>query len=85
MKVIAKFVTTDGVETTATFDENGTVVDGSGRSGTFSRADNKLTISGAGQELTITAKDPIKLEPGFQTTYTASTGKSGTVSIVSVG
>lgn len=85
MKVIAKFVTTDGVETTATFDQNGTVVDGSGRSGTFTRADNKLTISGGGQELTITAKDPLKLEPGFSTTYSASNGKSGTVSIVSVG
>ena len=87
MKITAKFAANDGTVTTATFDqETGTVTDINGRRGTFSRAEGSSTIQIEGDDkLTITAKDPLQLVVGFTTAYTASNGKSGTVSIISIG
>jgi len=88
MKVVAKFLSSDGSELTATFDQDGrTVTDQNGRRGTFSRADgsNSIEIDGGEGKLTITVKDAVQFTPGFTTSFTASNGKSGTVTIVSVG
>ena len=86
MKITAKFSATDGTVTTATFDqESRTVVGQDGRRGTFTRAEGSNTIQIDGDaSLTITAKDPLQFVSGFTTSYTASNGKAGTVTIVSV-
>jgi hypothetical protein len=47
MKIVAKFTTSDGKVTTATFDRaTGTVVSDDGRKGTYKREGNTLKISG---------------------------------------
>ena len=87
MKVTAKFVGQDGREILATFDAvAGTVTSSDGRAGTYSRTSNVITIDGADQKLTLTMGGaPEQLAPGYSTTFTSSTGASGTVTILSVG
>jgi len=54
MKIVAKFKTSDGKVTTATFDRaTGTVVSDDGRKGTYKREGNILKISGD-QSFTLT-------------------------------
>ena len=86
MKVTAKFTGADGREITAVFDaEAGTVTASDGRKGTYSRASNVITIEGE-QKMTLTmGGSPDQLAPGYSTTFTSSTGASGTVTIMSVG
>ena len=86
MKIIAKFTTSDGKVTTATFDrETGTVVSDDGRKGTYKREGNALNISGD-QSITLTIQGSIPEPPtaGFTAPYTSSIGTSGTMTIVSV-
>jgi hypothetical protein len=86
MKIIAKFTTSDGKITTATFDRaTGTVVSDDGRKGTYKREGNTLKISGD-QSFTLTMQGNIPEPPtaGFTSPYTSSTGTTGTMTIVSV-
>ena len=86
MKIIAKFTTSDGKVTTATFDRaTGTVVGDDGRKGTYKREGNILNISGD-QSVTLTMKGSIPDPPtaGFTTPYTSSIGTTGTMTIVSI-
>ena len=87
MKIVAKFTTSDGKVTTATFDRaTGTVVGDDGRKGTYKREGNVLKISGD-QSIAITMQGNIPDPPtaGFTTQYTSSIGTTGTMTIVSVG
>jgi hypothetical protein len=87
MKIIAKFTTSDGKVTTATFDRaTGTVVADDGRKGTYKREGNTLKIAGD-QSFTITMQGNIPEPPaaGFTTPYTTSIGTTGTMTIVSAG
>ena len=87
MKIVAKFTTSDGKVTTATFDRaTGTVVSDDGRKGTFKREGNILKLSGD-QSMTLTMQGNIPDPPtaGFTAAYTSSIGTTGTMSIVSVG
>ena len=87
MKIIAKFTTSDGKVTTATFDRaTGTVVSDDGRKGTYQREGNTLKISGD-QSLTLSIQGNIPEPPtaGFTAPYTSSTGTTGTMTIVTVG
>ena len=87
MKIVAKFTTSDGKVTTATFDRaTGTVVADDGRKGTYKREGNTLKIAGD-QSFTITMQGNIPEPPtaGFTTPYTTSIGTAGTMTIVSVG
>ena len=87
MKIIAKFTTSDGKVTTATFDRaTGTVVGDDGRKGTYKREGNSLKISGD-QSVTLTMLGNIPDPPtaGFTTAYTSSIGTTGTMTIVSIG
>jgi hypothetical protein len=87
MKIIAKFTTSDGKVTTATFDRaTGTVVSDDGRRGTYKREGNALKISGD-QSFTLTMQGniPEPPTPGFTVPYTSSIGTTGTMTIVSVG
>jgi hypothetical protein len=87
MKIVAKFTTSDGKVTTATFDRaTGTVVSDDGRKGTYKREGNVLKISGD-QSLDITMQGNIPEPPaaGFTAPYTSSIGTTGTMTIVSVG
>jgi hypothetical protein len=82
MKIIAKFTTSDGKVTTATFDRaTGTVVSDDGRK----REGNTLKISGD-QSFTLTMQGNIPEPPtaGFTAPYTSSIGTTGTMIIVSV-
>ena len=59
MKIVAKFMTSDGKVTTATFDRaTGTVVSDDGRKGTYKREGNILKISGD-QSFTLTMEGDI--------------------------
>ena len=87
MKIIAKFTTSDGKVTTATFDRaTGTVVSDDGRKGTYKREGNTLGVLGD-QSFTLTMQGNIPEPPtaGFTTPYTSSIGTTGTMTIVSVG
>jgi hypothetical protein len=87
MKIVAKFTTSDGKVTTATFDRaTGTVVSDDGRKGTYKREGNTLKFSGD-QSFTLTMQGDIPEPPtaGFTTPYTSSIGTTGTMTIVSVG
>jgi len=87
MKIMAKFTTSDGKVTTATFDRaTGTVVSDDGRKGTYKREGNILKISGD-QSFTITMQGNIPDPPtaGLTAPYTTSIGTTGTMTIVSVG
>src|SRR5262245_37642593 len=87
MKIVAKFTTSDGKVTTATFDRaTGTVVSDDGRKGTYKREGNILKLSGD-QSFTITMQGNIPDPPtaGFTAPYTSSIGTTGTMTIVSVG
>jgi hypothetical protein len=87
MKIVAKFTTSDGKVTTATFDRaTGTVVSDDGRKGTYKREGNTLKISGD-QSFTLTMQGNIPEPPtaGFTALYTSSIGTTGTMTIVSVG
>jgi hypothetical protein len=86
MKVTAKFAGADGNAIIATFDVvAGTVSTPDGRTGTFSRASNVLTIDSPDQKLVVTLKDAgLPMAPGLTTTYTTATGGSGTVTVLSV-
>ena len=87
MKLIAKFTTSDGKVTTATFDRAaGTVVSDDGRKGTYKREGNTLQISGD-ESFTLTMQGNVPEPPtaGFTAPYTSSTGVTGTMTIVSVG
>jgi hypothetical protein len=86
MRITAKFTTSDGKVTTATFDRaTGTVVSDDGRKGTYKREGNTLKISGD-QSFTLTLLGDIPEPPtaGFTAPYTSSIGTTGTMSIVSV-
>ena len=87
MKIIAKFTTSDGKVTTATFDRaTGTVVGDDGRKGTYKREGNSLQISGdQSVTLTMTSSIPDPPTAGFTTPYTSSIGTTGTMTIVSIG
>jgi hypothetical protein len=87
MKITAKFTTSDGKVTTATFDRaTGTVVSDDGRKGTYKREGNTLKISGD-QNFTLTMQGSIPEPPtaGFTAPYTSSIGTTGTMTIVSAG
>jgi hypothetical protein len=87
MKLVAKFTTSDGKVTTATFDrETGSVVGDDGRKGTYTREGNTLKFSGD-QSFTLTMQGDVPATPtaGFTLPYTTSMGTSGTMTIVSVG
>jgi hypothetical protein len=87
MKIVAKFTTSDGKVTTATFDRaTGTVVSDDGRKGTYKREGNILKISGdQSLDITMQGNIPEPPTPGFTTPYTSSIGTTGTMTIVSVG
>jgi len=87
MKIVAKFTTSDGKVTTATFDRaTGTVVSDDGRKGTYKREGNAINISGD-QSVTLTMQGtvPEPLTAGFTAPYTSSIGTKGTMTIVSIG
>jgi hypothetical protein len=87
MKIIAKFTTSDGRVTTATFDRaTGTVVSDDGRKGTYVREGNTLKLSGD-QSIILTMQGtiPEPLSAGFTAPYTSSIGTTGTMTIVSIG
>ena len=87
MKIIAKFTTSDGKVTTATFDRaTGTVVSDDGRKGSYKREGNALKFSGE-QSFTLTMQGDVPETPaaGFTTPYTSSIGTTGMMTIVSVG
>ena len=87
MKIIAKFTTSDGKVTTATFDRaTGTVVSDDGRKGTYAREGNSLKFSGE-QSFTLTMEGTIPDPPtaGLTAPYTTSIGTKGTITIVSIG
>ena len=87
MKIVAKFTTSDGKVTTATFDRaTGTVVSDDGRKGTYKREGNTLKLSGDQSiDLTIQGNIPEPPTAGFTAPYTSSIGTKGTMTIVSVG
>ena len=86
MKITAKFANTEGQVLVATFDqEAGTVQDNLGRKGTYTAVPGSQTIEIKGDEtVTIKVADPVDFKPGFSTKYTASNGKSGTVTIEAI-
>jgi hypothetical protein len=87
MKIVAKFMNSEGKVTTATFDRaTGSVVSDDGRKGTYKREGNVLKISG-NESLTLTIQGDIPEPPtaGFTAPYTSSIGTTGTMTIVSVG
>lgn len=86
MKIVAKFTTSDGKVTTATFDRaTGTVVGDDGRKGTYKREGNMLHLSGdQSATLTLQGVVPEPLTAGFTGPYTSSMGTSGTMTIISV-
>ena len=86
MKITAKFASNDGNVLIATFDqETHTVVDQTGRKGTYTRAEGSNTLEIDGDEkLSITISNPLEIKAGFTSPYTASNGKAGTMSIESV-
>jgi hypothetical protein len=87
MKIVAKFTTSDGKVTTATFDRaTGTVIADDGRKGTYKREGNTLKISDD-QSFTLDIQGNIPEPPtaGFTAPYTSSIGTTGTMTIVSVG
>ena len=86
MKIIAKFASSDGKVTTATFDrDTGRVVGDDGRKGTYVREGNTLKFIGD-QSFTLTMQGDVPATPaaGFSAPYTTSIGTSGTMTIVSV-
>ena len=87
MKIVAKFTTSDGKVTTATFDrDTGTVVSDDGRKGTYKREGNVLKLSGdQSVDLTLEGTVPEPLTAGFTGPYTSSIGTTGTMTIVSLG
>ena len=87
MKIVAKFTTSDGKVTTATFDrDTGTVVGDDGRKGTYKREGNVLKLSGdQSVDLTLQGTVPEPLTVGFTAPYTSSIGTTGTMTIVSIG
>ena len=87
MKIVAKFTTSDGKVTTATFDrDTGTVVSDDGRKGTYKREGNVLKLSGdQSVDLTLEGTVPEPLTVGFTGPYTSSIGTTGTITIVSIG
>ncbi len=86
MKVTANFTNTEGQSIVATFDvASGTVQDSAGRKGTFSAVPGSKTITISGDEnLTIVVQESVQFSAGFKTGYSASNGKSGTVTIEKV-
>lgn len=86
MKFTARFTNTDGQVIVATFDTTtGTVQDDSGRKGTFTAVPGSRTVEVKGEmPVTFQVEDKVEFVAGFNTRYTASTGKSGTVVIEKV-
>lgn len=87
MKIVAKFASSDGKVTTATFDRSdGTVVSDDGRKGTYKREGNTLKVSGEQSfDITIDGAIPEPLTAGFEAPYTTTLGTKGKMTIVSVG